>query len=459
MKKLCFVSLILVTLVISCKEKQSAKGAESASLQQSIEDEHKASVLRCIGLASEFEKVCAQIKDAGSFDEHLPELNDVSVKLLDNAIKLRSLSPLSKEESKRLMRELEEAMKGFQNSSKSSQTLVEIESRKDEVAVVLEEFDSAMFANYMSFTMLYMDRDASKYGGELTTPIEAHVDLSDTVLLQFKGDLKKTLFRYLAGNPRWEIREERDKIYAVRLEGVAQYRTTLNGFYSANGKQTRVLLAFDKEYGFGRERGNLTRVKAGAKDVSLTIEAPHSGIPGFSSYTLIGGGEVFLEIYDQDPDQKRTFTQKTFNEVSEELRDVIKYRKAIDDCGVMALRSRYPVRLPTEHFFKVKDAFQPGIFMISASVNTVQSGTCYIKAFNVETGVRLSEKRLTPRSTRHVGWSNDGKNHFAYSSQVTIYEGNWTTEYEARFELWHKIADGTEKKLAETKRMIHGWQR
>jgi hypothetical protein len=77
----------------------------------------------------------------------------------------------------------------------------------------------------------------------------------------------------------------------------------------------------------------------------------------------------------------------------------------------------------------------------------------------MKTGEQLSEERMTPRSTRYLGWSEGGKTLLSYGSEVTVYEGDWRSAYEARFELWHRSNDGAEKKFAEKTRMINGWQR
>lgn len=173
------------------------------------------------------------------------------------------------------------------------------------------------------------------FGGKLCRSIEAHVAFSDQTLTKFDDELSPLLFRYLAGNPRWEIREKRGLRYAVRLEQVnGGYQPTLNGSYSTNNnstvRQTRVLISFGRAYGFGRERGNITRTAPGQKDVSLIIEGEHAGTPGNSSCTIVSGGKVFLEIYDQAPELTRTFTQRAFNEVSAELASVNEHRRSIE---------------------------------------------------------------------------------------------------------------------------------
>ena len=272
------------------------------------------------------------------------------------------------------------------------------------------------------------------------------------------------LFRYLAGNPRWEIREERGLRYAVRLERVnGEFETTLNGFYSTHEDgavhQTRVLISFGREHGFGRERGNITRTQPGEKDTPVIIEGEHAGTPGNSSYTIIAGDAINLEIYDQAPELARTFTQQVYKDVSAELKDVIAHREMIEKSGVLPLPGRYPEPLPMKSGFEIKDGMQPGIYLVNAAVGPSEPGFAFVKVFNVKTGKRLSEERMTPRSTRYLGWSTDGKTLFPYGSEVTVYEGDWSSTYEARFELWHRTSNGTEKKVAEKTRLINGWER
>ena len=71
----------------------------------------------------------------------------------------------------------------------------------------------------------------------------------------------------------------------------------------------------------------------------------------------------------------------------------------------------------------------------------------------------LSADRITPRTMREIGWSNDGKSIFPYESEVTVYEGDWSHKYRARFEIWFRPSEGSEIKLAEKERIINGWER
>lgn len=304
---------------------------------------------------------------------------------------------------------------------------------------------------------------------KLSTPKEAHVNLSDQTLNEIDDKLSQILFQYLAGNPRWEIREVRGLRYAVRLEPTDNsfndsFKSTLNGFYSHHYgnnqvRQTRVLISFGKEYAFGNERGNITRTKVGEKNTPVIIESEHDGLPGNSSYTIVSADKLFLEIYDQAPELKRLFTQEAFNQVSAELKNVITHQATIKKTGIMPEPDYYPLPLPKKNYFEINDGMQPGIFQLDAAINTTESGLAYVKAFNVKTGDQLSKDRMTSRSTRHMGWSEDGKTLFHYQSEITVYEGDWESTYKARFELWYRSNKGTEKKLAEKTRMIQGWER
>ncbi len=303
----------------------------------------------------------------------------------------------------------------------------------------------------------------SNCGGYLSQPEEARIVISDEPMASFDSESRDILFRYLAGNLRWEIRQERGMRYAVRREKVdGDYRTTLNGFYSNfeddSVRQTRVLIAFEKPYGFGRDRGNITRAKAGYDDVAVIVESSHLGAPGNSSYVIIEGQNVYLEIYEQAPEVARQFTQKAMAEVFAEMTDVLKHRDEIKTTGVMPVESRYPTTHPSAAHFTVSDGMQPGIYLLNAAVAPSAAGYIYARVYD-ESGQRLSEDRLATRSIRHVGWSDFGQTFFPYNAEVTVYEGDWSNKYEARFELWYKPEQGDESKVAETTRMINGWER
>ena len=102
---------------------------------------------------------------------------------------------------------------------------------------------------------------------------------------------------------------------------------------------------------------------------------------------------------------------------------------------------------------------QPGIYLVKAGLSLNTEGSVYVKAFNADTNEPLSADRITPRTMREIGWSKDGKSIFPYESEVTVYEGDWSHKYRARFEIWFRPSEGPEIKLAEKERIINGWER
>ena len=302
--------------------------------------------------------------------------------------------------------------------------------------------------------------------GRLIHPSKAYVNLSDTAITNFNRPANQSiLLRYFAGNGRWEVRQERGILYAVRLENInGNYETSLNGYYSQYNEhglisQTRVLVSFGKLYGFGNLDEQITRSDAGDNDVELVIADSFPGTPGYASYLIVDGGGIFIEIYDQTLQFERSFTQKTYNEVSNELSAVLEYLQDIEETGIMPLIDFYPGAFPKASYFNVIDGIQPGIYLLNAAVNPTSAGVLYVKVFDVTSGAQLSEDRITPASTRLAAWSEDGITYFPYQTQITIYEGDWNTEYKARFELWHKDDSGHETKLNEATRLVNGWQR
>jgi hypothetical protein len=290
------------------------------------------------------------------------------------------------------------------------------------------------------------------------------VDLSDSTPNKFDPDARQILLRYFASNARWEVREEDGVRFAVRRESVdGRYETTLNGYYSqeSNGwRQTRVSVSFEKPDWSGSDRGNSTKAMAGTHAVKLVIEGPHSGErEKNSSYLTVEGSSIFVGIFDQAPEIERLFTQRAYDEVCRELSDVLKHQREVREDGTMPVDSWYPISTPASPSFEARDGMQPGIYLLSAFTSPRSPGVVYVKAFNSNTGARLSKSFLEKESTRWVGWSESGSRLYPYNTEATVYEGDWSTKYEARFELWHRDEQGKETKLIEKSRLINGWQR
>lgn len=110
--------------------------------------------------------------------------------------------------------------------------------------------------------------------------------------------------------------------------------------------------------------------------------------------------------------------------------------------------------------FQLYNGFQPGIYRYSISLNKIDSGKVYLKAYEITKNTQLSEKELNRKSNLKVGNNSDSIKTFKQNNEdFTIYEGDWGQFYGARFEVWYKDKNGTERKLTEKNYKIEGWQR
>jgi len=99
---------------------------------------------------------------------------------------------------------------------------------------------------------------------------------------------------------------------------------------------------------------------------------------------------------------------------------------------------------------------QPGIYNYYTDHKPIESGHFYIKAFEVTSNDRLSEKRVKSSSAVKV---IDFEPRL-YSGEFTIYEGSWGDKYGARIELWFEPSNGKEDyKITERNYVVEGWMR
>ena len=329
---------------------------------------------------------------------------------------------------------------------------------------------------------------------------EPTVDLSDPWFANLTEADQAVLERALAGHPRWAVMEEARptaKRFAVRLEpgpkdeivGEGEevrevlipggYRGGSNGFYSDFDSKTvvqrRVLLGMGREYGFGREPG-LTRAKAGQGTVPIQLFDSGRGQPGESSYLVVQGAHGWtLEIFEQSHVQRREFTEKALVEVMAELKAALAAREEI-------LAKGYNGKLLGEArlrkgpaLLRVDPGMQPGMFVLVGGANPGEPGRTFARVVfvgpdpkigpskvppDLKPGDVLSEDRVTPSSTRWIGWGPEADTLFPYQAGMTVYEGDWEHFYRARFELWFQPEKGgAARKLAEATETISGWQR
>ncbi|MDR1516827.1 MAG: hypothetical protein LBS52_01790 [Dysgonamonadaceae bacterium] len=116
--------------------------------------------------------------------------------------------------------------------------------------------------------------------------------------------------------------------------------------------------------------------------------------------------------------------------------------------------------LSNETNFQLYNSFQPGLYGYAFWTTQIESGTIYLKAFEITQGYALSADRLSKSSSVKVYNPADGVMKFGTTSHFTIYEGDWGQPYAARFEVWFKPDNGgQERKLVEKNYKIEGWQR
>ena len=342
-----------------------------------------------------------------------------------------------------------------------------------------------LMTGYTIFSRLSFNKaTAESYSGTLLKPAEAVVDLSHPALNQIDEENKAALLRYFASTPRWEVGLDKNNApFAVKREKNYKggYFSALNGYYTKHDLseplsnddyfQTRALISFDNIYGYGNKKDLITHSAVGDNPVLLTVETPYSGTPGYSSYLVAKANSVNMEIYEQSSSVERKLTAKIYNEISEEIAEVIKNIEQIKKTGLLPETSPHYSAPAINSFLNVytswrtkeedlkSDFLQYGIYTLSGALCPKASGQVYAKAVNLNDNSFLSEITVRNSSRRIIGWSEEGKACFPYESEIIIGEGGWNTRHHVRIELWH-IADSdkSETKLAEITKTVAGYQ-
>lgn len=110
--------------------------------------------------------------------------------------------------------------------------------------------------------------------------------------------------------------------------------------------------------------------------------------------------------------------------------------------------------------FELYNSFQPGLYEYDLWTGKIESGSIYLKAFEITQEYPLSTDRLPGSSSIKIHNPTEDIVKFGTTSHLTIYEGDWGKPYAARFEVWFKPdKGGQEKKLIEKIYKTEGWQR
>lgn len=110
--------------------------------------------------------------------------------------------------------------------------------------------------------------------------------------------------------------------------------------------------------------------------------------------------------------------------------------------------------------FQLYNSFQPGLYEYDIWISKIDSGTIYLKAYEITQNYPLSTNRLPLSSSVKIYNPSDSIVKFGTHNNFTIYEGDWDKPYAARFEVWFKPKrGGDERKLFEKNYIIEGWMR
>jgi hypothetical protein len=111
-------------------------------------------------------------------------------------------------------------------------------------------------------------------------------------------------------------------------------------------------------------------------------------------------------------------------------------------------------------YFQLYNSFQPGLYEFDFWINSNQSGTIFLKVFEITQEVQLSSSSVRERSSLRINNTNGLVEKFSATDDFTIYEGDWGKPYGARFKIWFKPDnEKAEKKLMEKNYIIEGWMR
>ncbi|MEI6168895.1 MAG: hypothetical protein WCS52_17070 [bacterium] len=288
------------------------------------------------------------------------------------------------------------------------------------------------------------------------------------VLDEFAGQNRALLLRHLASSAKWFVTKERGKIYAYRRCVInGRWQNSLNGFYSAStfdmwGNQRfqfRIIIGPDGPVMSHPWRAKATVANISNRVIRVVAAEDKRFSQGIESYLVLGSKGAALEIFEQSQSHDRPFTPLTLQQIDREL-------KAVVSSPVAQQRGFDPSLMPPESVksgdseIHIENGMQGGIYFVHAYLNPGEPGFAYLKVFEATRNTPLSASRLPERSTEYVGWSETPGEQFLYSSEITVYEGDWGVYYPARFELWFVPDSGKpERKLIEKIFKIEGWQR
>ena len=295
------------------------------------------------------------------------------------------------------------------------------------------------------------------------TPAHTLVRIELPDLKYFSEGGRQVLQRQLQASPEWRVFRDRggNLVCDQRAWKGGQWMASQNGFISGGHPdwlQTKAQFTFaDTGKGFGgSNRSWLTESGPTAGDTHLGLQNTSQGI---QSYLIVGQKGLWFEYFEESKSEDRVQTRKTLACLEGFLKAVRAGEKEIQSRGYASALMPQDAIHHGQSQLEVSDGMQGGMYDVRGWINPGKAGFVYLKAFNADTGARLSQDDIKKDSNELTGWSSDSTELFYYNAGIVIVEGDPGRSYGARFELWFHPDDGTaETKLVETTHEICAFQ-
>lgn len=269
----------------------------------------------------------------------------------------------------------------------------------------------------------------------------------------------EVLARYLASSSRWSVHTINQT-----LVGFKQYEhrsEAANGYFSEYDEdnrfaQYRVAVSFGSRLKHDVAEAVVTNVSS---PVTIELQDVIGGVT-WKSCLVIENDVVVISIYEESADRDRHFTRDAFHEVCAELNEVFRHMSTVQESGLLPATSHFAEPLPTNRYFTIEEASQPGIYEVKAALNPGKRGNAFLRIY--EGSVQVAPQVIEMQSSRFVGWDTKGEHLFPYSSRVILYGGTTggpALESAMKFELWHRSDALEEIKVAEATRLARKWIR
>jgi len=278
------------------------------------------------------------------------------------------------------------------------------------------------------------------------------VHLKNINLDNFTDENSELLKRYLLGNSRWDYKKLRNIEYAVTRNLNSENKNDSINYYSENNCYT--IISF-KNY----INDNFDKITfADSINQTLELKTTIENQTQFSSYLIIKGKQINIEIAETSNSLERIYTQKIIDQLINEFEYILVYKNDIENYGKMPVDEYYSFNQDTSYFI-VEETDEIGKYIVKANYNFNEPGQVFIKVFEENSNFRLSKKTSETETIRQVGWSNDGNQYFYYEAEIRIYDGTWLDNFSANFEFWFRNSSDKETLLATEKCTVSAWKR